>query len=1303
MDGYDNMVGLRKFFIGLMFIGLVLFVVQAVPPSVEFINPNDTSLPISGTIKLEANATDIDGNISIVEFYHNGNGGSVWKPIGNSTIPDYGSNYCFDWDTTKVVDGIGYVFLVRAIDNNSEKKEDEIGGPGAYITIDNNNNQPPTVSLNSPTSGSTVNKTITLNATAKDINGTILNVNFEFNNGSGWSPIEQNPLNNGDYYYRDWNTELVDNGSYEIRVTATDNSTEDNHSITSNINVNNPLNINPIVTLNNPPGNNTNGTIILNATATDSEDGHITEVFFEYSTGSGWSPIGPHTSNNGDNYLRDWNTSSVSNGVNYQIRATATDNRTGADSNTSDVFSIYNNQGPSLTNNTVIPEDGTSPVTFYFYVTYTDNELADYVKVFVDGELRTMYEVDTSDQTTSDGKKYEYNITLTNEKSYNCYFEASDGTTTSKIDSVPKTITVNSATYTSGNRIWDEKKNLSDEYTWTPRSFSGFYYNLDTDEGKEKLTIKNIGRSIDDDDIEYITKPIVKEFECNNFGKYSVIGFMAERYFAGYKENSIINDGFSLLDEEILSRVLVDDDESQMIKSGIPLVLEEGYEFRVTEYAASGDDVMVALFKDGESIHETILSEGSTFTYKKDLGSAEDIPIIAIHVDTVFRGMETSTINIDGIFQISDNYINVEDGDRFGLMEIKTVNSDEITMVNSNDVSLKEGKTFNLMGKINIEVGDCATLRFALTVDTSEPGTYELRGTVTEDIEYTWTPLNFEGLLYDIDSGDEEETLNIKRDDIDERKIDPGDLSYTTSPISMNFEYGEWDEYESIGFMGEKYFAGYKASSIVTKSVSLMDKGYLGKILIDEDEKHTLYVGNSLPLADGYSFRIDEISQDGDSIMVALLRDGEEIRSDIINDESTYTYTKEIDDEDIPMIAIHIDKIFRGMETNSIFVNGIFQISEDFKKVEEGDSYGNMEIDDVGEDKIIMTNDGSITLGTGDTISIMGDIKIKVADNSTVRFYPFQEIKVESLEYLEVDFPDNIYSNQEFTIRVTSDGDEVEDAYVSFGDIEIGSTDSNGELVYTPTETGSFTIIASKSGYNSDSSEIEVIFQPKALDISFPLVVDKNELLTISVTSEGSPVSGASVMFGSIDLGTTPSSGSITHTPDEIGTFTITASKTGYQDVSKDIDISDPSAKLVFSNLTIDPEEVEPGQIVTISVETANFGTLREAETVILNINQEEESSRDVTLGPGEITTLTFTVNKSKPGTYDVEIGGRKDSFKVTGDSSISIIAMILLGIIGIFSAGAIIYSISQGNLTLDSMTVKANEIEQKIRRLIEK
>ncbi|KAF5427702.1 S-layer protein, partial [Candidatus Methanomarinus sp.] len=779
------MVGLRKIFIGLMVICLFVSTAATLAPPTN-VTANDVPDDNGNNIRITWNESiDI---VTGYEIFRAISGSEDYNYIGNTSITD------FYLDNTPI-DDTNYWYKVNATDGINSSRS------GPSNSVQSKDNLKPIITY--VTNGTVTDSTAIITWTTNESSNSLVKYGTKSLNYTQSSEdpayLESHSINlinldvNRTYYYVVNSTDEGGNSNQsdeytfstteDIKGPTVDDTSSPKDSdvpITSNVQVifSESMNQSTINT-NSFFVNDTDGTI----------DGIIT---YDNPTTATFDP-------------------SVNFKFNTQYTVTVTTevaDQVGNYMSSDDgwTFTTSVNQGPSLTNNTVIPEDGTSPVTFYFYVTYTDidNEPANYVKVFVDGKLRTMYQVDTSDQTTSNGKKYEYNITLTNEKSYDCYFEASDGTTPFTIDSDPKTIKVNSKTYNSGNRIWDENEGLSTTYEWTPQSFSGFYYNLDTDEGKENLTITNIKRSIDDGKIEYVTEPIVKEFECNSFGNYSVIGFMAERYFAGYEKGSIMNDGFSLLDEEILSRVLIDDDESQMIKSGIPLVLEEGYEFRVTEYAASGDDVMVALFKDGESIYETILSEGSTFTYEKDMGSADDIPIIALHVDTVFRGMETSTISIDGIFQISDDFINVEDGDEFGLMEIDGVDSGQITMVNSNDVSLKKGKTFNLMGKINIEVGNCDELRFALAVDTSEPGTYELRGTVTQDEKYTWTPLNFEGLLYDMDSGDKKETLYIERHGIDDRGISPGDLSYNTSPISMNFEYSGWNDYESIGFMGEK-------------------------------------------------------------------------------------------------------------------------------------------------------------------------------------------------------------------------------------------------------------------------------------------------------------------------------------------------------------------------------------------------------------------------------------------------------------------------------------------------------------------
>jgi S-layer protein (TIGR01567 family) len=962
------------------------------------------------------------------------------------------------------------------------------------------------------------------------------------------------------------------------------------------------------------------------------------------------------------------------------------------------------NNAPTVEEYSVDPTSGVTPVTFNFSVTIkdVDNDTLEYVYLYIkdDGD-HEMEEDDSSDQVTSDGKDYVFSRTISDVGTYEYYFKASDGNETVVTDE--KELVVNSKTYSSGNRIWDEDTNLSTTYEWNPQSFSGFYYDLDTNEGSETLTIENIDRSLKSGEITYETSPISIDFEQDIWETYEVIGFMADRYFAGYTDNTTFaSSDESLLDERQLSKVLLDTDKKYNLRSGSSLELEEGYELRIAEFGSEGNAVMVALFKNSEKVTEDIVNEGDTFVYEKDLGDADDIPIIAIYFDNVFVGTETSTIIIEGIFQVSDNYIDVSKGDEFGLMEIDSVSSSGIKMENEDSVSLGKGDDFNLMGKINIIVADHDTLRFAPYVDMSEPGTYELRGTVTKEETFEWTPFNFEGLLYDIDTGDGKETLEIVRDG---KSVDIGDLTYTTKPISMNFEHSGdgWDTFQSIGFMGDTYFAGYlEESSFVSSDRSLIKEGRLSKILIDEDEKHTLHIGNSLTLEEGYSLRIDEISREGDAIMIALLKDGEEISTDIISGGDTYIYEVEVDKTDIPIIVAHIDRVFRGMETNSVFVEGLFQISESFTTVEEGDTYGIMEVETLSSSSIVLENEDDFSLDKGDIINIMGEIKFKVADSSDVRFYPFQEIIVEEPLFLDLDIPESVYENEEFTISVTSDGDEVEDVSITFDDSEIGTTDSDGELIYTPIETGEFKVTASKSGYGSDSEDIEILYQPKLLEISAPLLADKDETIVISVTSEGKSVSGVTVMFGSNDLGTTPASGNITHTPDQIGTHTITASKSGYQDTSKDIDITDPGARLVYSNLTIEPKSVQPGENVNITVEAANFGTLRDADTMTIKVNGEEIATEDLVLGPGEITTIEFTLNRSKPGTYLVEVDGRSDTFKVMG-SQFSSTAIVVLAILAILSITAVIYSFAQGTLSFDIIIGKAQALKESLMRLIEK
>ncbi|MCD4814936.1 MAG: hypothetical protein K8R06_00885, partial [Methanosarcinales archaeon] len=454
----------------------------------------------------------------------------------------------------------------------------------------------------------------------------------------------------------------------------------------------------------------------------------------------------------------------------------------------------------------------------------------------IDQSCKVIWYIDGDDKQTNTSPVTSASFT-TSKDSPGTYIVKAIATnnTTSASDNHEWTWKVNPKTYTSGNRIWVDDPDMYDNetYTWDPQSFSGFYYDLDNDIGKETLTFKNIDGSLKSGEIIYETSPISIDFEQDIWDTYEVIGFMADRYFAGYTDNTTFaSSDESLLDERQLSKVLLDTDKKYNLRSGSSLELEEGYELRIAEFGSGGDAVMVALFKNGEKVTEDIVEQDDTFVYEKDLGGARDMPIIAIYFDNVFVGTETSTIVIEGIFQVSDDYIDVSTGDEFGLMEIKSASSSGITMRNDDSVSLGEGDDFNLMGKINIIVADHSTLRFAPYVDMSEPGTYELRGTVTNETTFKWTPFNFEGLLYDIDTGDGDETLNIE---LSGRTVNDDKLTYTTKPISMKFEHSgdDWNTFQSIGFMGYTYFAGYlDESSFISSDRSLIKEGKLSKILI---------------------------------------------------------------------------------------------------------------------------------------------------------------------------------------------------------------------------------------------------------------------------------------------------------------------------------------------------------------------------------------------------------------------------------------------------------------------------------------
>jgi len=92
-----------------------------------------------------------------------------------------------------------------------------------------------------------------------------------------------------------------------------------------------------------------------------------------------------------------------------------------------------------------------------------------------------------------------------------------------------------------------------------------------------------------------------------------------------------------------------------------------------------------------------------------------------------------------------------------------------------------------------------------------------------------------------------------------------------------------------------------------------------------------------------------------------------------------------------------------------------------------------------------------------------------------------------------------------------------------------------------------------------------------------------------------------------------------------------------------------PAAPAAFSvsNLSIQPAEVQPNEVVNITFSVANSGGSEGSYSVVLKINGATEAERSITLAAGESQDVSFSVTKAEAASYNVTIEGLSGSFTV--------------------------------------------------------
>ena len=795
----------------------------------------------------------------------------------------------------------------------------------------------------------------------------------------------------------------------------------------------------------------------------------------------------------------------------------------------------------------------------------------------------------------------------------------------------------------TGNRIWTD--GMPTTYTWDARSFAGFYYDLDTGMGSESMTITGIGRSLERDSITYTTKASNVKFEYDSWGDYQIVGFMGDKYYAGSGTGS---DSESLMKTGNLSKVLIDTDESGNYRVGQSIALEEGYSIFIDQISVSGNQALLVIQKDGKDLATGIVNSGGTFVYEKNISNVK-IPFIRVHVNSVFQGSESSLITIDGLFQISDQLTKLESGTRIDKMEITSVSGDQIEMTNRDRISLSQDSEVVLMGKMKFLVADNSTLKFAPTIEYTDPGVYEIRGTVSDfsDSKYVitkWTPENFEGFYYNIndDIGDSESIEITQSLDNSSRRIDKGNLTYSANTTVVDYEYAPWNNYSVVGFMGSKYYAGTNGA--------LLKGGNLSKVLIDADESRRMNVGQSLTLEEGYSLKIDQIDVNGNSTYVILEKDGKRVTDGIVRSGNDFVYKKNISGTDVEFIKVHVDSVFMGTESSLVSITGLFQASEELTKLENDAKYGRMRVDSFSSTGITLSNDDSISLSAGNDVEFMKvgnqTMYFKVGDNNTLRFAPVVEREIGSTTPLEVKLtPSAAVEGETVLITVSDRGTTIEGVSVSVNGSSIGTTSSDGTLNYTTSAVGSFRVLAEKSGYVNGTATLTVDEKLGNMTVRIsPDVIHYGETGTIKVTDSvnGSAIAGAAVTVGSNAVGTTDSEGQLNYTFNSTGNITVMASKEKYNNATGSVNISQRVA-FVYSNFELKPTEPAAKGNTKVSFDVTNSGIESGSHELMLIVtdssgNVVDQDSKNVSVNIGKTKGVTLSFKAPAEGTYTLTL-----------------------------------------------------------------
>ncbi len=617
-----------------------------------------------------------------------------------------------------------------------------------------------------------------------------------------------------------------------------------------------------------------------------------------------------------------------------------------------------------------------------------------------------------------------------------------------------KTITGNGSSNADYARIHEPISSTESRYVWeegmesvlnlTPLNSDIFYYDIDSGAGGEILNI-DVGdpaqRTVELNKLTYETSAFNISFKCRQFGNYSAIGFLGEKYLAAYTNDSkIAEKPVDLLSRRILSKILIDDNTNYSLTEGKKLALGDevpggDYVLLATNINTTSGTAVISILRKGIQVYHKTVKPGYIVIYERAVDKVytvngiekegyryfpASLPEIAVHVDSISTENGNATVVIDGIFRLSDKYTDIDP--EYGLLGITEISEKGIIMKNRMKVNLSISDNMDFVNaqgtyispiyfisNIRLKLSNSTKLRI-FVYDENMPRNHERRGSVYSKSSpvLAWDGLNFPGFWYDIDSNSFLEKLEIKN--ISGRKIPRGYLKYTTGVKSL-FEVAGINGSEKYGLNVPFMVFGIGTDKYVAVNGNSTE---LSKILVEHTgsryDKKTFAPDEVRELGEGYNLTLRslEVRDLPRKAFVSLSHNDTVLKEGWIPAGGFFSYNGNVSSDriNVPKFFTYLDSVFAG-EPDLAQLRYTFLRSDNITRIHKGDRIGVFRVTDAEKDYISMENDVDIYLRPGSHLNLIGNLSFRVADANELRFYPSntkgQDISEESEEVPEVE------------------------------------------------------------------------------------------------------------------------------------------------------------------------------------------------------------------------------------------------------------------------------------------------------------